>query len=158
MMRTSFTRRTVTTSFAVGLLVVTAALAACAGNGASTASDERALQGTWTLSAGQAGGTALTANELADGRLAIDGDVYTLTLAGGETTTGTQVLDATKSPKTIDVVATSGPGSGTSWLGIYDLDGDQFRIVLAPSGEPRPTAFSTSADSGHWMHVWRRAQ
>jgi len=158
MMRTTFTRRAVTTSFAVGLLLLTTALAGCGQKADSAAKDEGALQGTWQLTAGQAEGRALTTNQLAGGRLVINGERYTLTLADGETTTGVQTLDPTKSPKAIDVTATSGPDRGKTWLGIYDLKGDEFRIALAPNGRARPTSFATAPDSGHWMHVWKRAK
>jgi hypothetical protein len=38
------------------------------------------------------------------------------------------------------------------------LDGDVFRVALAPPGEPRPKALATEAESGQWLHVWHRVK
>jgi len=124
--------------------------------GAEAVNGEETLQGTWTLSAGEAHGEALSEKQLQDGKLVIDGDHYRVTLEGRGTTTGVQVLDPTLRPKTIDITDTSGPGKGSTCLGIYELEGDEFHVALAPPGKPRPSTFSSDLDSGNWVHVWKR--
>jgi uncharacterized protein (TIGR03067 family) len=120
--------------------------------------DAEALQGTWRLTAWEANGKALTDKDLKDGKLVLKGDRYTVTLAGKETVTGTQKLDSKKEPKTIDIVDASGSNKGKTGLGIYELKGDEFRVVFAPPGETRPTKFATGPDSGQWLHVWKRVK
>src|SRR5439155_7630325 len=77
--------------------------------GADAPKDQDALQGTWELSAGEADGKALPEKQLKDGKLVIKGDHYTVTLADKGKVTGTQKLDTTKAPKTIDITDASGP-------------------------------------------------
>ena len=88
----------------------------------------------------------------------LDGDRYAVTLAGQETSAGTQNLNAEKQPKTIDVTAADGPHKGAVCQGIHELDGDVFRVAFAPPGKLRPTAFTTTLDSGEWIHVWNRVK
>ena len=120
--------------------------------------DEKTLQGTWSLSAGEADGKALSEKQLKDGKLVLKGDDYTVTLADIGTVKGTQKLDPTKEPKTIDIKDASGPNKDKTCLGIYELKGDEFRVTFAPPGKPRPTKFTTAAGSGQWMHVWKRVK
>jgi uncharacterized protein (TIGR03067 family) len=152
MLKSCSLQRTTVTSLAVALLIVANTLAADAPN------DEKGLQGTWSLIAGEADGEALTAKQLKEGKLEIKGNDYTVSLADKETVKGTQKLDSTKEPKTIDITDTNGPNKGKTSLGIYELKGDEFRVVFAPPGKPRPNKFATAADSGQWMHVWKRAK
>lgn len=125
--------------------------------GAAAVHGEETLDGTWTLSAGEAGGIALTEDQLQDGKLVINGDHYTVTLEGMGTITGVQILDPTLNPKTINITNASGPRKGQTCLGIYDIEGDEFRVAFAPPGKARPSNFSTTADGGNWLHIWKRA-
>ena len=115
-----------------------------------------AFQGVWLLSSGEADGEALLQTQLKGGTLVIKGDRYTVTLADIGTVTGTQKLGATQELKTIDIVDASGPREGKICLGIYELNGNEFRVVFASPGEARPSKFETLPDSGQWMHVWKR--
>jgi uncharacterized protein (TIGR03067 family) len=125
---------------------------------AAQADDAAALRGTWKLSSWQTDGKQLSDDHLEGGKLVLDGDRFTVTLAGQETSTGTQKLDATKNPKTIDITADGDPKPGDTCLGIYEIDGDEFRVAFAPPGKPRPTAFTTKPESGQWLHVWTRVK
>lgn len=128
---------------------------------APTADDpkgEKTFDGTWSLSSGEADGKKLTAKELKDGKLVIKGADYTVTLADKGTVKGTQKPNPKTDPKSIDITDSDGPNKGKTCLGIYELKGDEFRVVFAPPGKPRPTKFATAADSGQWMHVWKRVK
>ena len=143
-------KRSISASLAVCLLVI--------GANAFSADVPKGLQGTWSLSAGEADGKGLTEKQLKDGKLEIVGDDYTVALANRETVKGTQTVDATKEPKMIDIADSSGPNKDKTCLGIYELIDDTFRVAVAPPGKPRPTSFTTHADSGQWMHVWKRVK
>lgn len=52
-------------------------------------------------------------------------------------------------PKTIEI-----DGS----LGIYEIEGDQLKICLAPLGSARPTEFRAPADSGSTLTIYKRVQ
>ena len=120
--------------------------------------ETKKFQGTWTLTSGEAEGKALTDKQIADGKLVIEGDHYTVTIPDVGTITGIQKLDPTTTPKNIDIMDDSGPNKGKTCLGIYEIKGAKFRCVFAPAGKDRPTKFATTADSGQWLHVWEKAK
>jgi uncharacterized protein (TIGR03067 family) len=124
--------------------------------GADSVQGEDTLQGTWKLIGGEVDGKALSEQELQDGKLIIDGDHYRVTLFGKGTVTGEQKLDPTAKIKTIDITDASSASNSPTCLGIYELEGDEFRVTFAPPGKARPTRMSTTPDSGSWTHVWKR--
>jgi len=67
---------------------------------------------------------------------------------------GTFTIDATKRPKTIDALPTSGRAKGKPMLGIYEIDAKAFKACFAPPGKPRPTDFSAKEGSSHTLTVW----
>ena|SRR5258708_7288860 len=126
--------------------------------GADAAKGEESLQGTWRLSAGEANGKALSEKQLQDGKLVIKGDHYTVKLYGKETITGVQKLDPKPKTKTLDITDASGSHKDQTCLGIYELKGNEFRVAFSAPGKERPSKFSTTPDSGQWMHIWKRVQ
>lgn len=126
--------------------------------GADAPKKEAALDGTWKLSSGEADGKALLEKQLKDGKLVIKGEEYTVTLAEKGTATGKQQLGSVKEAKTIDITDASGPNKDKTCLGIYELKGDEFRVVFAPPGKARPSKFATAPGSGQWMHTWKRVK
>jgi uncharacterized protein (TIGR03067 family) len=119
---------------------------------------EASPQGTWKLTRGETGGKALTKKQLKGGKLVIKGDHYTVVLAGKGTVKGTEKLDPSKEPKTIDIKDANGANKGKTSLGIYELRGDEFIVVFAPPGKPRPTKLAAAPGSGQWKHVWTRVK
>lgn len=115
-------------------------------------------EGSWKLSKGEADGKALTEEQLKGGKLVIKGDNYKLTMGEKEVIEGTEKLDPTKTPKTIDIVNSNGPDKGKTFLGIYNIKGDRFRVAFSQPGKPRPTKFKTEPESGQWLHVWTRTK
>jgi uncharacterized protein (TIGR03067 family) len=139
------------------LLVVTAVLLVAAEEAKDDASskDLKKLTGTWTLASGVNDGEKMSEKELEGSKLVIDGDKHDVKV--GETTyKGTHKLDASKKPKTIDIMDTEGPFKDKTVLGIYKFDGKQFTICFAASGKDRPKGFSAKAGSGQHLHVWKR--
>jgi uncharacterized protein (TIGR03067 family) len=125
-------------------------------DGARPGSD--AFQGVWQLTSGESAGKPLSPAQLKGGTLVIENGRYTVTLPDVGTVTGTQKLGDAGGLKTIDITDDSGPRAGQTCLGIFEFDGDEFRVIFASPGEDRPTKFDTLPDSGQWMHVWKRAQ
>jgi uncharacterized protein (TIGR03067 family) len=91
-----------------------------------------------------------------------DAQVYFRTVKGREYTVsrfskvagrGTITIDATKRPRTIDALPANAP-NGKPLLGIYEFEGDRFKVCFAPPGKDRPTDFSASEGSGHTLTVW----
>ena len=65
---------------------------------------------------------------------------------------GTIKLDATKKPKQMDTVSTE----KEVMLGIYELEGDGYRVCFAPVGKPRPSEFTSKSGSGNILQFWKR--
>ena len=103
------------------------------------------LQGTWTIAALELDGQ--TVGPIGDARIVIKGSGFTSTGMGDEYA-GTITLDSSVSPARIDMKFESGPEKGNTNLGIYELDGDSWRICLATRGAVRPAKFVSPPDSG----------
>jgi len=103
------------------------------------------LQGTWTIVALEMDGQAV--EPLGDARIVIEGSRFTTTGMGDEYA-GTITLDSSVSPARIDMKFESGPEKGNTNLGIYQLDGDSWKICLATRGTKRPKKFASPPDSG----------
>ena len=69
---------------------------------------------------------------------------------------GTVQLDPTKKPKAIDVTFIEGERKGQVVLGIYEIEGDAFRVCVARPGDERPAEFSAKAGSGPTLIAYRR--
>ena len=70
---------------------------------------------------------------------------------------GTAKFDPTTKPKTIDITFTEGEHKGKTALGIYEFEGDTFRVCITrPGGDGRPMEFSAKAGSGCTLVVYKR--
>ena len=61
-------------------------------------------------------------------------------------------LDATTKPKQMDATSTE----KEVMLGIYELDGDRYKVCFAATGNPRPSEFASKPGSGNLLQVWKR--
>jgi uncharacterized protein (TIGR03067 family) len=113
------------------------------------------FQGTWKLAAFEVEGKQLDIDDFKETRLTVKGDAFTMTTAAA-TYKGTFKIDGTKKPKTMDMTFTDGPEKGKTSLGIYEIDGDAWKICIGLTGKERPKEFTTKADSGHALEVLKR--
>src|SRR5260370_23643926 len=65
---------------------------------------------------------------------------------------GTIKIDATKKPKEMDAISTN----KEVMLGIYELNGDNYKVCFAPVGKPRPSELASNPGSGYIFQVWER--
>jgi uncharacterized protein (TIGR03067 family) len=144
--------------FAIGVCVVVSMLLGAGAPEKSVTPNGDAFHGVWQLSSGESDGKAISETQLKGGKLVIQGDHYTVTLADAGIVTGTQKLGEADGLKTIDITDENGAHAGKTCLGLYELKGDEFRVVFASAGKARPSKFETLPDSGQWMHVWKRVQ
>jgi uncharacterized protein (TIGR03067 family) len=147
--------------------VIVAVVSLVAGVSLSGAADEakekavkkelKALEGTWKLVSREVDGKKDSEESVKD-VTATWNEAGTITVRGGEKviTRVTTTLDPTKKPKTTDGTFTEGEDKGKTVLGIYELEGDTFRVCLARAGDKRPTEFSAKAGSGHTLMVYKR--
>jgi uncharacterized protein (TIGR03067 family) len=71
---------------------------------------------------------------------------------------GTFRLDPSRSPKTFDLTVTDRGLSVTYPAGIYQLNGDIFRLCFSFPSSERPAAFETSPGSGRTLFIYRRVR
>jgi uncharacterized protein (TIGR03067 family) len=120
--------------------------------------DIEGLQGTWAMTSLVMSGEAVPEGNSLAGKLVVEGDRYTVSVAG-QVTPSTFKLDPSRRPRQIDFVPTSGPQKGQTLKGIYELDGNTYRLCrgLRPEDE-RPTGFSSPPGSAVLLVVWKRAE
>jgi uncharacterized protein (TIGR03067 family) len=116
------------------------------------------FQGTWTFESVEAGGKEQPAAEFKRMTLIFEGDKHTVKKGDEVIQVGTQKLDPSKSPKTIDVTMTEGPSKGTVMLGIYEIRGDTLKVCFDPEGKKRPTEFKSAAGSQTFVAVHNRVK
>lgn len=117
----------------------------------------RAIEGEWTLVFAVRDGQPLGADFVATGRRTLRDGVTTVRFRNQVFMQGTTRIDTTCSPHAIDYVLTGPPGRGKRQLGVWELDGEQLRICVAPPGRERPADFTTRLGDDRTLTVWRRA-
>jgi uncharacterized protein (TIGR03067 family) len=118
----------------------------------------RKFQGTWTFESSEAAGKELPAGELKELILIFEGDKHTVRKGDEVIQVGTQKLDPSKSPKTIDVTIVEGPNKGAVMLGIYENDRDTLKVCFDPQGKKRPTEFKSAPGSDNFVNVHKRVK
>jgi uncharacterized protein (TIGR03067 family) len=124
-------------------------------------SDLDKLQGTWlTVSLVNDGKTLVDEKtppkEGPATKLAYEKDKWLIKVGDKTVATGLFKIDATKTPKEIDIMDESGMKNDKTKLGIYQLHGDTYKFCLAPAGKPRPADFVGKEGSGHSLGVSKR--
>src|SRR6516165_1425776 len=126
---------------AIVTLFCTLALAASGGSGVRADDkadvDKEKFQGAWTFESVEAGGNALAAGELKGLILTFEGDKHTVKKGNEVIQVGTQKIDPSRSPKTIDVTMAEGPNKGKVMLGIYEFNADTLKVCFDSQGKNR---------------------
>ena len=119
--------------------------------------DLKAMEGEWTPTTGEVGGKPFPDEVLKTIKLFLKDDSYTVTV-GEMTDRGTVKLDASKTPKTLDIIGTEGPNKGKTFAAIYELSGDTLKVCYNLSGIERPTEFKTKEGTQHFLVTYKRAK
>jgi len=120
--------------------------------------DMEKMQGEWTMASGERNGQAIPDEFVQSLKRTIKGNQYTVKREDEVINGGTYTIDATKSPKAIDLKVTEGQAAGQEMHGIYELDGDTIKICYANPGKPRPTEFTAKEGSEQTLATWKRAK
>ena len=150
----------------ISLVALFCAIGFTASGGSGTLANEqgdlekevRKFQGAWTFESSEAGGKKLPAGELKGFLLIFEGQKHTVKKGDEVIQVGTQKLDPSKSPKTIDVTMTEGPSKGAVMLGIYEFDGDTLKVCFDAEGKKRPTEFKSPPGSKNFVNVHKRVK
>ena len=141
-----------------GLLAVLAVgvfFAADAPKDDATKKELEKFQGTWKFVSLEVDGNKLPEEGFKDARLVITGDKFTVS-EGRVLHKGVFKVDVSKKPKTIDVTFTEGPEKGNTVRGIYELEGDTYKVCMTDTLKARPTEFASKPGSGHVLEVLKR--
>jgi len=150
----------------ISLVALFCAVGFAASSGSGALADDKAdlekevkkFQGAWTIESSVTGGKELPAGELKEFILTFEGDKHTLKKGDDVFQVGTQKIDPSKSPKTIDVTMTEGVNKGAVMLGIYEIDGDTLKVCFDPQGKKRSTEFKSTPGSGDFVNVHKRVK
>jgi uncharacterized protein (TIGR03067 family) len=112
------------------------------------------LQGKWRVERIEENGVAEPEEEAKRFTLIIKGNKINVELRGQVEHTDFQI-DATKSPKEIDMVPQYGDDKGKTFRGIYEIDGDTLRICATPLAE-RPKKIVS--EQGTMILILKRAK
>lgn len=119
--------------------------------------DAVAIQGTWKMIRGELDGKPLTPDEIADGKVVIGPDIFTISSKGKRAETWRYVLDPTKKPRAIDFFEAKSKDAAP---GIYALEGDQLKVCWRLGEDTksieRPTEFKSAAGSAVVLIVLQR--
>lgn len=119
--------------------------------------DQQHLQGTWQVTTLEADGMKGPDEVARRIRYTFAADKLNIGPAEpGSDSEFTCRLDPAKTPKTIDMTVRTGKNRGTTYAGIYALDGDGLKICFAKGD--RPAAFATRAGTGTALIVLKRAK
>jgi uncharacterized protein (TIGR03067 family) len=118
--------------------------------------EQKKLTGTWSMTSFVMDGNKVPEEEVKKFKLILDGDKYTLKQEDNILSKGTVKLDLTKKPKTLDITPSEGDGKGQAMLGIYELNGDTYKVCYAPPGKDRPTKFESESGSENNLLVFKR--
>jgi uncharacterized protein (TIGR03067 family) len=141
-----------------GVSLTTGGFGSLAGDQVEIEKEIRKFQGTWTFESSAAGGKELPASVLKELVLTFEGNKHTVKKGEEVIQVGTQKIDPSRSPKTIDVTLTEGPNKGAVMLGIYEMDADTLKVCFDSQGKKRPTEFKSGPGSPNFVNVHNRVK
>jgi uncharacterized protein (TIGR03067 family) len=111
------------------------------------------LQGSWRVVAGESKGKPKPEDAVKDLKWIVKGNMITLKGDEGKNFELRFKINATKKPKTIDVI---NPERKETVQGIYQLDKDTWKLCVGVPGEKRPADFKTREDLNTALFVLER--
>jgi len=142
-------------SIMAGCLLVGSA-AESKSRGQSTGQDDaKAVQGTWIPVKAEMAGQAMPEAVLKTIVLKLDQGKYEVSVAG-KIDKGTCTQDPTTKPKRLSIQGTDGPNAGKTFLCIYEIDGDTFRVCYDLSGMKHPEDFATAKGTLLYLVTYTR--
>lgn len=116
------------------------------------AQDLDRLQGTWNILSLEMEGQKMPGGL---GQIVVSGNRFT-TSSMGAAYEGTVAVHQTTAPKSFDLHFEEGPEKGNTSLGIYELDGDTWKICLTTRGSERPKEFAAPPGTGIALETLQR--
>ena len=122
--------------------------------------DKAALKGKWEPVASESGGNKDDEADYKQFRVVFDGDTFTITKSGEAHMKGTYKLDASKSPRQIDMKIEECPDAdmkGKSLQGIYELKDDELKwCFVPPNAGDRPKELKSESGTSQILATLKR--
>jgi uncharacterized protein (TIGR03067 family) len=115
------------------------------------------LPGFWSVSTLEVDAQSMPREMLASARIEIKSARFISTGMDADYA-GTLELNPSKRPRQIDMKFDAGPEKGNTNLGIYEIDGDTWKLCLATRGKVRPCKFATTPGSGFALETLTRGE
>jgi uncharacterized protein (TIGR03067 family) len=138
------------------VLVLACGLVLGADNQDSTMKEYAQFEGVWRFALVEVEGVKQPEAPFETNKLIVSKEGNYVIVQGPRITRGIIRVDPTKTPKHYDVTITAGPAKGRTALGVYEMDGDSFKVCLPLRGKDRPPALVSKAGSGCLVHVFKR--
>jgi uncharacterized protein (TIGR03067 family) len=116
------------------------------------------FRGSWTFESVEAGGKEQPAAEFKGMTVTFEAHKFTVKKGDEVIQVGTEKLDPSRSPKTVDVTVTEGLNKGAVMLGIYEISGDTLKVCFDPEGKKRPTEFKSAPGSQTFVNAHKRVK
>jgi uncharacterized protein (TIGR03067 family) len=142
--------------FLLGCVVALGAIGGLSADEKADKADLKELQGTWVPKSAELGGKPLPA-DLNTMKMVIKDDTYLVTVGPTEDK-GTLKIDASKKPKTIEIVGTEGPNKGKTFPAIYEIKGDKLTVCYDLNGKTAPTEFKTQDGTATLLIVYSKTK
>jgi uncharacterized protein (TIGR03067 family) len=117
--------------------------------------DLDAMQGDWACESYTVSGMPLDDDNAHSIFRTHKGDTFAVYLFRKKLSGGTFKLDATKTPKEIDLIP-EGKGKEAVVKGIYKLEKGTLTVCAGAPGKDRPAAFESKAGTPNQLTVWKR--
>src|SRR5262249_49934869 len=115
------------------------------------------LSGTFEVTVFERDGKKAPPEDLKKMKVVQKGAEWTFYL-GDDPTQGKDTVHPDKTPRQIDSLYLNGPAKDQTVQGIYKIEGDTITYCWGEPKKPRPTEFSTKADSGTTLMVLKRVK
>jgi uncharacterized protein (TIGR03067 family) len=139
----------------IGLAAACSLLMAAGGQDPTTAEVAK-LEGVWRFALVEVEGAKQPDVPFETNKLIVLKDGRYVIVQGPRITHGVIKLDPAKTPKHYDVTLTNGPAKGQTFTGIYELDGDTYKICLPLRGKDRPATLVSKPGDGCIVHTFKR--
>ena len=113
------------------------------------------LQGTWRVVSLEVDGAPIPSAAFSQARIVVDGDSFVSRGMGADYAGEVRVDDA-PAPAKFTLTFKTGPEAGNTNHGIYEVNGDRWRMCLQMTGAAAPQAFATTPGSGCALQTLER--
>jgi uncharacterized protein (TIGR03067 family) len=140
------------------ILLLTTSIRLVAADTPKIAKELEPFQGMWSIEAITRDGVAVPKDAVQQLILVVKGNERLVKDGDDVKSKGTYTVDATKTPKQMDVTVADGPLAGKTLRGIYELKDDTFTLCLMLEGDTRPEDFTCKEGSNRLLQVFKKSK